>query len=193
VSRCQEATPHPYVPSNETIDHAIVHPIELGACLHDRRGERAEVVQMFDDDGLDNSRLRRAYAYTATLRKPTIFCKRLARSTERMPAACNSANASRLSCGTPSFRSLITYMARSMIVSQALDIQDDRVLFRLICDPVLLVVGIFFEHTLEASFTGGDFVEDNVVSHGPTHARRCPSGYLAAPRGTSVEGYRVPI
>lgn len=64
----------------------------------------------------------------------------------------------------------------------ALEIEDDRVLFRLIREQMGIVSIVLLEDPPKASLDAGGFVENDIVSHTPTRFRGLVSGSRAAPR-----------
>lgn len=53
----------------------------------------------------------------------------------------------------------------------SLEIEDNRILLRLIRREILLVLGILFKNPLETALDAGGFVEDDIVSHRSVRAR----------------------
>ena len=145
---------------------------ELGERLHDRRGEGAEVVQLFGDDGMDHIQVQAGvfmHGHIAEANHPLHAGRQLGwqnpgslQEGERITAVLRNTE-------TPLADDVHGEVDRGFTGS--LEIEDNRILFRLIRHEILLIPDILFENPLEASFDAGGFVEDDVVSHRPARAR----------------------
>ena len=145
------------------------YPLELGARFHYRRGKRAEVVQLFGDDGLDHVQVQAGIFMHSDV----------AEADHALHASCevgrkNSRRLQESECIAAVLRDAELAPADDIHgqidgrFAGALKIEDNRVLFGLIRGQVLLLPGMLLLNTLKTSFDAGGFVENDVVSHRPT-------------------------
>ena len=115
---------------------------ELGEGLHDRRGERAEVVQLFGDDGMDHIEIQTGvfmHGHVTEADHPLHVGHQLGRQNPGSLQEGKGVTAVLRNTETPPADDVHGEVDRGF--TGALKIADDRILFGLIYDEILVVLG----------------------------------------------------
>jgi hypothetical protein len=67
-------------------------------------------------------------------------------------------------------------------LARALQVQDDRVLTRLMGQQIRIIAGMFLAGAANRTFDGGRLVEEDVIGHRPYPRRRRARGCRGVPR-----------